>query len=69
MQSPMTYLYPPVRQFQSSELLALQMVRQLEVDTHRRRPRADRRARRRLRLIVAAIVFVAVAVAIYAVTA
>ena len=68
MQSPLYYVYPPVHQFQSSELLALQMARQLEIDTHRRR-RTARGARRRLHLVAAAIVLVAAAVAIYAVTA
>jgi len=68
VQSPLTYLYPPVRQFQSSELLALQMARQLEVEMHHR-PRKDRGARRWPRLVAAAIVLVAAAVAIYAVTA
>jgi len=68
VQSPLTFLYPPVRQFQSSEILAMQMARQLEIDTHRRR-RTARGARRRLHLVAAAIVLVAAAVAINAVTA
>jgi len=68
VQSPLTFLYPPVRQFQSSEILAMQMARQLEIDTHRRR-RTARGARRRRHLGAAASDLVAAASAISAVTA